>query len=76
MENTYLSRRWKDIDEHEVMKVRNVNVIQNHIFKHVKLFKGEQRPKVSTNLIEKKRKKSEHEKADLIKQNWVFNEDN
>ena len=35
----YLSAQWNDEDEYEVTKLRQV--IRNHIFKHVKFFKGE-----------------------------------
>ena len=39
IENIYTSGQWKDEDEYEITKIRQV--IRNHIFKHVKFVKGE-----------------------------------
>ena len=38
-EQIYLSGQWKDEDEYEITKLRQV--IRNHIFKHLKFVKGE-----------------------------------
>ena len=36
IENVYTSGQWKDEDEYEITKIRQV--VRNHIFKHVKWF--------------------------------------
>ncbi len=67
----YLSGQWKDEDEYEITKLRQV--IRNHIFKHLKFVKGE-----GTIPCAKKDRKSKnnhqllfgmcHERPDLTKQ--------
>ena len=39
IETVYSNGQWKDEDEYEIAKIRQV--IRNHIFKHVKFVKGE-----------------------------------
>ena len=72
LEDVYNSGQWKDEDEYEIAKIRQV--IRNHIFKQVKFVKGEgakQNTKSGKKL--KKVKVLElgkcHEKPDLSKQN-------
>ena len=71
IEAVYSSGQWKDEDEYEVAKIRQV--IRNHIFKHVKFVKGEGGKPCLNNTNQPNRKKilqygKCHEKADLTKQ--------
>ncbi len=67
----YLSGQWKDEDEYEITKLRQV--IRNHIFKHLKFVKGE--GTIPSFKKDRKTKKRDqllygmcHERPDLTKQ--------
>ena len=66
----YSSGQWKEEDEYEVTKIRQV--IRNHIFKHVKFVKGEGSKPGGKRDLRKKRCKDLvygkcHERPDLTK---------
>ena len=70
-EQIYLSGQWKDEDEYEITKLRQV--IRNHIFKHLKFVKGE--GTIPSSRKDRKTKKRVqltygmcHERPDLTKQ--------
>ena len=70
-ETVYLSGQWKDEDEYEITKIRQV--VRNHIFKHLKFVKGEGTVPCAKK-DRKSKKKNEllfgmcHERPDLTKQ--------
>ena len=70
-EEIYLSGQWKDEDEYEIIKLRQV--VRNHIFKHLKFVKGE--GTIPCAKRDRKSKKKHqllfgmcHERPDLTKQ--------
>ena len=70
-ETVYLSGQWKDEDEYEITKIRQV--VRNHIFKHLKFVKGE--GTIPSFKKDRKTKKRDqllygmcHERPDLTKQ--------
>ena len=71
VDQIYLSGQWKDEDEYEITKLRQV--IRNHIFKHLNFFKGEG-TKPCSKKDHKSRKKDQllfgmcHERPDLTKE--------
>ena len=70
IETVYSNGQWKDEDEYEIAKIRQV--IRNHIFKHVKFVKGEgSRPGAKRDIRKKQCKDLVlgkcHERPDLTK---------